>query len=253
MKKLLVLFSFSLLAGGYFLAALPAHAATADPCALQVSDFNKIQQVKNDATLSYADELKAELTLRRELLTNTILCAKADAQTLKDNLSGLTIDPAFQNLQLQMAENLDTTINFYGLQLDKVPTAGINATQAIAKDVLAWRESNYAPLAESVSDFILWSQNQSLFSAADNRLQQIDALAKSVPFSDNTELQNDLQAASASLKNAEDANDAAKNSLVHLTYPDPTLNYIQTSLSALSDTYQHFFDIASLVQTLLPH
>jgi hypothetical protein len=230
-----------------------ASAAAADPCGLTVSNFNKIQAIQNDPTLSYSDELKAELSLRKQLLTTTIACAKDDAQTLQTTLSNLKIDSSFQNLRLQLSENLASTVNYYDLELSKVPDAGVRGTQTISKDVLAWRESNYAPLAENVSNFILWSQNQGLFSTADNRLTQVGKLAQSVPFSNNTDLQNDLQAATASLKAAEEANSLAKDALAHLTYPDPSLNYIQQSLAALSDTYQHFFDIASLVQTLLPH
>jgi hypothetical protein len=230
-----------------------ADAATADSCALTPADFNKISTIQNDPSLSYTDELKAELALRKQLLTTIITCATNAAQTLQKTLSDLTIDPSFQNMQLQLSENLASTINYYNLELAKVPDAGVRGTQLIAKDVLDWRESNYTPLAANVSNFILWSQNQALFAAAGNRLAQVTELAQSVPFSDNADLKADLQAASTSLKTAQDANAAAKDTLAHLTYPDPSLGYIQQSLAALSDTYQHFFDIASLVQTLLPH
>ncbi|MDE2019202.1 MAG: hypothetical protein KGJ13_02525 [Patescibacteria group bacterium] len=230
-----------------------AAASPAVSCNLQSAAFNRIQAIQNDPTLGYAEELKAELAARRQLLTITINCALEDAQTLQSNLNNLQVDPGFLNLQTQLSENLDTSINFYNIQLSKVPTAGIAATQTIAKDVLAWRESNYAPLAATVSNFVLWIKNQPLFTAADNRLGEIKNLAQSVPFSDNTDLQTELQGAKSSLRAAEDANTLAKNSLAHPTYPDPSLGYIQQSLSSLSDTYQHFFNIASLVQTLLPH
>ncbi len=225
----------------------------ADPCALDVASFNQIQEIQNNPALNYAEELNAELALRKQLLTATITCAVNDAQTLQTTLANLTVDPSFQNLQLQLSENLDSSINYYNLELGKVPDAGVKGTQAIANDVLTWRESNYAPLAANVSNFILWSQNQALFTAADSRLAQVTALAQSVPFSGNADLQTDLKAATASLKAAEAANASAKNALEHLTYPDPSLGYIQQSLASLSETYQHFFDIASLVQTLLPH
>lgn len=253
MKKILVIIAGTLIALPFFASAASASLAAPDPCALTAADFNQIQAVQNDPTLSYADELKAELALRKQLLTATIACAVNDAQALQTTLAGLKIDPSFQNMDLQLSENLASTVNYYNLEAGKVPDAGIKGTETIAKDVLAWRESNYAPLAANVSNFILWSQNQALFTAADNRLAQVTALAQSVPFSGNTDLQSDLQAASASLKAAEDANASAKDALEHLTYPDPSLGYIQQSLAALSDTYQHFFDIASLVQTLLPH
>ena len=248
-------FILAISAVGFFYAS-SAHAETTAPassCNLQSAKFNQIRTIQNDPTLSYAEELKAELAARRQLLAATINCAALDAQTLQTSLDDLKVDPEFQNLQTQLSENLDTSINFYDIQLSKVPTAGIAATQAIAKDVLAWRESNYAPLAATVSSFTLWTQNQPLFAAADKRLDQIKSLAQSVPFSDNAELKTDLQEASASLQAAETNNALAQNALKHPTYPDPSLGYIQQSLSALSDAYQHFFDIASLVQTLLPH
>jgi hypothetical protein len=104
-----------------------------------------------------------------------------------------------------------------------------------------------------VSDFILWSENQAVFGVAQNRLGQVRGLVKSVPFSENAELQGAFQGAIVSLQSAEDENAKAGQAFAQSLSPEQTLLLIQGSLGDLATTYQHFFDISSLVQKLLPH
>ena len=70
------------------------------------------------------------------------------------------------------------------------------------KKFLLWRENNYVPLAENVSDFITWSKNQTLFTAAESRLAQIKNLASSPLFSESTDVQKDFGASSGFIKNS---------------------------------------------------
>jgi hypothetical protein len=152
-----------------------------------------------------------------------------------------------------LAGQLDEATAYYDFEIQKVSTAGISGTQAIAKETLSWRKSNYVPLAENVSNFISWSGNQAVFGVAENRLEQVKSLIGSVPFSENTELQEYFQEAVVSLQSAEEENAKAGQAFIQSSSPDQTLALIQGSLSDLATTYKHFFDISSLVQTLLPH
>lgn len=224
-----------------------------DSCAPSTAAFNEIQAIQNDPTLSYLDEIKSELAARRSLLSQTIVCAKSETESLKANLNDAVIDPSFQVTRSQLSDKLDSSAAYYDIELAKVNTAGIGGTKAIAKEILAWRAGTYAPLAANVSNFILWSENQTLFSVADDRLAQIGNLAASVPFSENSQLQSDFQAATVSLQTAESKNSEAKLALAQSVSSDQSLALIQQSLDALSSTYQHFFDISTLVATLLPH
>jgi len=221
-------------------------------CGLTATDFEAISKIQNDPTLGYLDEVKAELVARKSLLSKTILCAKASATEQKTALENAPVTDNFQNLKTQWLGKLDDATAYYDLELDKTNNAGINGTQTIARDVLAWRENNYATLAANISNFVLWSQNQNLFTTADARLAQVQNLLSSPLFAENGDLQSDLQQAAVSLKTAEDQNTAAKNALGQSLPPDQSASLIQQSLSSLSETYQHFFDISTLVQSLLP-
>jgi hypothetical protein len=215
--------------------------------------FAQIKTIQNNPALGYLDEIKAELVVRKQLLTDTITCAANESKALKTSLMAVKTNQDFITFQSQLAGQLDEAAAYYDLETQKVSTAGLSGTENIAKDVLSWRKSNYAPLAENVSNFISWSGNQAVFGVAENRLEQVKSLIGSVPFSENAELQDDFQEAVVSLQSAQDENAKAGQAFEQSLSPDQTLALIQQSLSDLAATYQHFFDISNLVQTLLPH
>ena len=259
MKKALLVVS----AAGALIAALTPMAfaetspATTSPapatCGITADDLAAIAAIQNNASLSYGSELQQELAARKSLLKKTISCAQASAEQDKKDLDDAEIDPKLQGLKSQWSDRLDGAISYYDLQLQKIDNAGISGTEAIAKEVLSWRQDNYAPLAENVSNFLTWSNNQPLFSVAANRLAEVDNLVNSPLFSENTDLQNDYEQAAVALKTADDQNTQAQNALSQSLPPDQSLLLIEQSFISLSAAYQHFFDISNLVQSLLPH
>ncbi len=274
-KIFLVLGKRQLFAAGLFFSCLPAvflgfaprafasdvSVASTTPilgagygssCTPSSASFAAIKAIQDNPALGYLDEIKAELVVRKQL-AETITCAQGESVSLKASLMTVAPSKNFSTLQSQFASQLDEATSYYNLQLQKLSTAGLSGTEAIAKDVLSWRESNYAPLAEDVSNFILWSKNQAVFGVAESRLQQIQSLVGSVPFSENAELQSDLQGAMVSLQSADGENAKAGQAFAQSLPPEQTLALIQASLNDLAATYQHFFDISNLVQTLLPH
>jgi hypothetical protein len=222
-------------------------------CGVTADDLAAIKNIQNDASLSYSAELQQELVARRNLLKKTIDCAEADAMQDQENLDNTPVDQSFQELENQLSDRLSDAISYYDLQSQKVDDVGISGTESIARDVLDWRENNYAPLSENILNFITWSDNQVLFTKAVGRLAQVDNLVNSPLFSENSDLQNDYEQAAVSLKAAQDQNNQAKIALSQSLPPDQSLLLIKQSLGSLSAAYQHFFDISGLVQSLLPH
>lgn len=223
------------------------------PCGITAGDLSAIAAIQNNASLDYLSELEQELAARKSLLEKTISCAEADAKQAQAALNNVPVDQGFQELKNQWSDRLGGAVSYYDLQLQKIGGAGISGTESIAKEVLSWRDVNYVPLTENVSNFITWSNNQSLFVAAARRLAQVDNLVGSPLFSENIDLQNDYEQAAVSLKTANDQNDEARNALSQSLPPDRSLSLIEGSLDSLSSVYQHFFDISGLVQSLLPH
>lgn len=243
------------LAAGVFVAgaAQTAHAQTQQAptdanasCAITSDDLATV-------TAAEAQGLLVELAARRALLTRTITCAKTEATTLQNNLNELSVSGDAKTIQSQLSGKLDDAANYYDLELGKVSGAGIAGTQAIAKEVLAWRASNYDPLAAQVADFTLWTGNQNLFATATARLRSIESIVSFVlQAGQNGNLQNDLGNAQSLMQTANNENAAAENALLQSLPPDQTLALIQQSLQSLSAAYQKFFDISTIVQTLLP-
>jgi hypothetical protein len=224
----------------------------AQVCDITSDDLSVIQAIQNNSSLSYYDELQQELTARKQLLTKIISCAKTEAEDRETVLNAAPVDPGFQTIQAQWLDKLNEAVAYYDLQLGKINTAGISGTESIAQEVLVWRENNYAPLAENVSNFIIWSENQTLFTAAESRLAQIKNLVNSPLFSENLDVQNDFNEAAVSLTAAENENVSAKSAFAQSLSPDQPLLFIGQSLNNLSSTYQHFFDVSNLIQSLLP-
>ena len=226
--------------------------ASISACGITSSDLAVIQTIQNDPTLDYSSELQQELAARKQLLTKIILCAKTDAFKQEMDLANTVVDPSFQTLKNQWLSKLSDAVTYYDLQLGKVNNAGVSGTESIAKEVLLWRGSDFVSLAENVSDFIIWSNNQVFFTSAESRLAQIKNLVSSPLFSENLDVQNDFGEAATSLTTAESENLSAKNAFAESLSPEESLNFISQSLVALSSTYQHFFDVGGLIQSLLP-
>ena len=232
--------------------ALPVMAGN-NTCGITASDLAAIKSIQENSSVNLLNELQWELATRRSLLSKTILCAEAEAEQTKTDLNNATVDPSLENLRNQWSDRLDSATSYYNLELQKVNETGISGTELIAQEVLAWRESNFAPLAENVHNFIAWSENQALFTTAEGRLVQVNNLVTSPLFSESLDVQNDYEEAAVSLKAAEDQNALAKNAFAESLSPDQTLLFIKQSLGSLSSTYQYFFNISSLIQSLLPH
>jgi hypothetical protein len=231
-----------------------ASAATASAnCSISASDIASIQAIQTNPSLSPSIELTQELALRKQLLGNTITCAINEAQQLQQTLNALKPANGSAVIQSQLSGRLDDAVNFYNIEDGKLTNAGINATEAIAKDVLVWRASSYAPLEGQIDNFILWNENQDLFATAEARLSQTQQVVSFIESAvSNNDIAAKLGSVQSSLQNAEDQNTSAKNALAQFLPPDQSLTLIQQSLQSLANTYQEFTDLNNLIQTLLP-
>ncbi|HVO28769.1 MAG TPA: hypothetical protein VMT81_02180 [Candidatus Paceibacterota bacterium] len=260
MKKIATIF----LAGSVFASAFagsaahaqtapPAQASGGDDCTPSAADFAALQAIQTNPDLTPAQELGQELALRKQLLGETLACAISDAQALQQSLNGTAMTGAAATVQSQVSDKLDDAVNFYNTESGKLADAGISGTEAVARDVLAWRAANYAPLEGEANNLILWSENQPLFETAQNRLTQTGRVVDLIETaSQNNELQASYSAAQASLEQAGNGNAAAFAALQQFQAPNQSLTLIRQSLQTLAGTYQKFSDLNGLIQTLLP-
>ena len=228
-----------------------------DDCVtISPADLAQLQAIQNDPTLSQSQELTQELALRKKLLGETITCAVQDAQALQMTLNGLNVSPntPAATIENQLSGDVNDALNFYNIETAKLDGAGVSATQAIAKELIAWREANYAPLEGNVNNFALWVNNQQLFTTAQYRLTQTSRVVSFIESvtTTNGDLDTALSAAQSSFSAAQAQNAAAGTAIQQLQPPDETLGMVQQSLQSLADTYQKFSDVNSLIQKLLP-
>ena len=263
-SKTIVVSAFSILfaAGVVFILGFfgvpAAHAAAApttnaDECGITQANVAQITAVQNDPTLAYADEIKQELTLRKLLVRETIDCAQREVQTLQASLASTSAPSGAQQLQSQLIGDLNEATGFYNNELGQLNVVGIAGTKQIAQNVLTWRASTFLPLSENVNNFILWAQNQGLFSTAQTRMTQTQSAVSFIETATpNPALQTALDNAQSSFNDAQTENAAAQAALTQSLSPDQTLGFIKQSLASLSDTYKGFSNVSTIVSGALP-
>ena len=253
-KAMMVSAFFALLVAGVVsVVGFRAPLAHAADCDITTLDINQIAAIQKDPSLSDSDEIKQELAVRKALVGYTIACAQQEVQTFRTSLASTSVESDSQSLRSQLSGNLDEATSFYNLESAKLNVVGIAGTKAIAQEVFAWRESTFIPLGKDVNNFILWEKNQDLFKTAGIRMTQTQ---QAVTFLENTTpnpaLQTAFEDAQSSFADAENANDAARAALVQNLSPDQSLALIKQSLGSLSDTYQSFSDVSTLIKSNLP-
>ena len=228
-------------------------AASADQCGITTADIAQIVAVQNDPTLAYADEIKQELVLRKLLVGETIDCAQREVQMLQASLASTSAPGSAQQLQSQLTGDLTEATGFYSNELAKLNVVGLAGTKQIAQEMLTWRAGTFLPLSENVNNFILWAQNQNLFSTAQTRMTQTQRAVSFIEgATPNPALQTALNSAQSSFNDAQTKNAAAEQALTQNLSPDQTLGLIKQSLSSLSDTYKGFSNVSTIIGNILP-
>lgn len=191
-----------------------AHVAAADECGITQADVAQITAIQNDPTLTYADEIKQELVLRKLLVGETIDCAQQEVQVLQVSLASTSVPSSAQQLRSQLAGDLNEATGFYNNELAKLNVVGIAGTKQIAQEVLTWRAGTFLPLSENVNNFILWAQSQDLFSTAQTRMTQTQRAVSFIEgATPDPALQTALDSAQSSFNDAQTENAAAEAAL----------------------------------------
>lgn len=248
-KAFALVMVFSCLAAGMLMHGV----ARAAGCDIAQSDIDAITAVRNDPTLDPLAAVKAELAIRKELVGRTIGCAEQEALGLQGVLAAAPAVSGADVLRSQLGDKLNESLNFYAIERGKLLTAGIAGSQAVAKELLAWRNNSWSVVAGQVSNFVLWSNNQSLFDTARNRMDQTGRTAAFLDgISANIGLETAVNTARAAMNAANGTNDAAKSALLQFLPPDQSLVLIKQSLEGLSLTYKDFSAVNDLMKQLLP-
>jgi hypothetical protein len=241
-----------LVVGSFGVTGLRVSTAHAADCGVTAMDLKQITAIQNDPTLNDSEEMQQELAVRKQLVSKTIVCAQQEVQVLQKNLQAATVQSDAQPLQAQLLGRLGEAASFYNSELVKLNGVGIAGSEAVAQEMLAWRQSTFIPLGKNVNNFILWSQNQNLFKTAATRMAQTQ---QAVVFLENTKPNADLQTAfnkaQSSYNDAMSENDAARTALNQNLSPDQSLALIKQSLASLSATYQNFSAVSALIKSSL--
>ncbi len=228
-------------------SAGPAIPAYAKGCDLHESTFAALSGT--DDSQSYLEKLQAELKVRKELISNTILCAIDEGTILKASVDRASENNNAGKVGPKISALLGTVIEYYELQLEKVPDLGLEGSRYFSKDLLTWREGNYAPIAKTASDFIVWSGNQDLITTAQGRLNQIGGAVTILKLVDNQSIEEKWGMANNLFTNALAENKKAEDALQNLS-PEEALASIKLTLESMADMYKTLSDLVTQINQL---
>lgn len=221
-------------------------------CSLTRENFDALKATENDYSLDYLARIQNELMKRKELLGEVVQCAINEAVNLQSDLNNLNANGLdAQKLQSQLSNQLLNAINYYQTQKSKISGLGLQGSRDFAKDLAAWRAGNYNSTAKRISNFIIWNQNQPLIKTAKDRVQRLGQTVNLLSIVGSDQIQSLWKGASDNFNSAIEWNDAAKESLEAFGPGDESSNAIQSSLEALSKTYQELLDTISAVNKAL--
>ncbi len=247
MKKILLGF-IAILSIFYTLPAIKsAHAE-------ETCDLSEKYKVYTETIKSsdYSDEgIRKELAARKELLKGSINCAALDVTSLKESLSE-SPDNVSDNLRDNLLSSLDEANRYYEQKLSMLDELGIQGMKDVAKEIYTWRENNFSVLAKRVKNYLVWQENQEIFTKTEERLRQINNLISSLKMIEDSALQDISRKATGNLLNAKDENNKTKMSLERNLNSDEVLSSMKKSLEYLSSVYGNFLEISDRISEIIP-
>jgi len=228
--------------------------------------------------VSIKDEENESLAFRIKTFKQVIELAIVEAKELKIKILSLDkLNDKELNWQKEQIEKLNAVIEFYENEqkiLSEQELITLEWIKNEAQNFKEWRENNYLPLAEEITNFLLIQQQQKAIETAQERLKKINRdlqLLKKGEFK-NIKLLSDLftkaeitlnesiklnkKAITVFWENQKEnqkkliiTNTTTTSSSTVLSPPLFIRDLVKESLNKIKETYQIFIEMSKLVKT----
>lgn len=215
--------------------------------------FSELAEIEKNPNSDYLTQLRAELNLRKGILKGVIACALNDVQSLHTGLESIaSSDADVRQIRDHLLGNLEQVTGYYETQLARVDDLGLYGTKEFSKSLSDWRAGSGAAVLEETTNFLIWNKNQELLSIAQQRLQDVSRTVNALKLGDNEDIKKLFGEAGSSFRDAQAANNNAKQLFKNNAGAAESLAAVKSSLSALARTYQSFFDLSDAVHKFIP-
>ena len=231
---------------------IPVRAETDTATCQFAEPVKELETMRADYFGDPAFKIRTELAIRKTILTAIIDCAAQETQALRQKVEETSPDGAGTPIRARFLDALNGALQYYADARSRVDTLGIGGSKDLAREVHAWRANTYTPTATQALNFLVWTKNQELFSAANGRLTDIQTAIRSLKLTEDEKARTLLEESVASLRAANEDNDRARTELDQFPPPPETLSLIKHSLEKLAHTYELFFALSELAQKLIP-
>lgn len=167
--------------------------------------------VIKDGSLTGVARDRAELKVRKGVVTQTIICANIEISGTEKNLNDLAlIAPEDEALHTQFLLSLKASKDQYAIYSDAVATStGLFDIKNLAEDILTWRKDKYIPLLGQINDFILVISNEQSTKIARSRFDKISSTISILRLSNVASIKSLLDEASVLTSKADKLNTEA--------------------------------------------
>lgn len=245
MKKTLLLAAFLMM---ILAVAGPRLAQAEGGCDLSVQAA-KLKAVQTDASMDELEEMNAEILARRDLLSAAIDCDQNEISVRVDALGRLPDSVKTLAAYREILKDLAKASRYYDDRKVYIQSLGVWDLKSAARSITAWRRETFIPLLTWADNLLLWSDNQQFLERALERLAQASRVAFSLKLVNQNEIDDLFKKAQSNFDTALAENDKA---ISYLNQGRAALGlvHIQTSLKALADTYQIFFELQAALQKI---
>ncbi|MBI4085383.1 MAG: hypothetical protein HY432_02690 [Candidatus Liptonbacteria bacterium] len=199
-----------------------------------------------------AENIKNELSIRKELLNQALDCSISDALSLQSEVKSTQVGYSdLKNYQARLVSKIDEIIGYYHNQKEVVKDLGIEGSKIFSANLRTWRDSNYAPIEELGKNFPIFARNQDFLQTAQNRLYQISLTLRALELDGDQEIGNLVNQARRQIYSANEDNGYAADIYKRLSWPNNVSGLVLSTLQHLKDAYQSFFEIGSEAQKII--
>jgi hypothetical protein len=177
-------------------------------CKLQTA-LDALLRVK-DSDFLPGDRAKAELSARKDVISQIAACSVIELDNFKKRLNDLGLknnDEKDRLLKEKFLGDVDAAKFYFNKVNDGLSDkAELEAVKELAKNIALWRESFYVPALLKINDFLLILENAQAIKTAQNRFDKITFSLSAVKLDEVIEIKDLLDKSSAHIKRGAELN-----------------------------------------------
>ncbi len=153
-----------------------AEATTTEPVKSIGDLLNELVTLKDNGDLSKTKKAAQEIEVRKEALIKILAFSNNELSDLQHKLESLDLDATHNDIRTNFLDLIGTYNDYHSFLQEAIAHAAtLNEIKEVARTYKTWRDHNYAPVVQTIMNFIIIVNEKSLLVTANSRLEKIIA------------------------------------------------------------------------------